>query len=144
MISHARHTHARTHRHTATTAPPSTHSRHRRRRALRCRLLPTTRRSRGVACAQNGVQIAANNASLAVLELSMNQVVRSVVPVLTAALGVCIEAKVPTWLELLALGAVSAGVILCVYEVCVRGASASPACQLSLPARPARTPRSLS
>ena len=64
----------------------------------------------------NGVQIAANNASLAVLELSMNQVVRSIVPVLTALLGICIQGKVPTALEMSSLVCVSAGVIVCVYK----------------------------
>ena len=64
----------------------------------------------------NGVQIAANNASLAVMELSMNQVVRAGVPVLTALMGISIEGKVPTALELAALIGVSAGVVVCVYH----------------------------
>lgn len=64
----------------------------------------------------NGVQIAANNASLAVMELSMNQVVRAGVPVLTALVGISIEGKVPSALELAALIGVSAGVVVCVYH----------------------------
>merc|ERR550514_1864802 len=43
----------------------------------------------------NGFQIACNNASLTVMELSMNQVIRASIPVLVALLAVCIEAKVP-------------------------------------------------
>ena len=64
----------------------------------------------------NGVQIAANNASLAVVELSMNQVLRAGVPVLTALLGVGIEHKVPTAAEMLALLSVCLGVAVCVYQ----------------------------
>ena len=43
----------------------------------------------------NGFQIACNNASLTVMELSMNQVIRASIPVLVALLAVCIEGKVP-------------------------------------------------
>lgn len=64
----------------------------------------------------NGTQIALNNASLVHTALSMNQVVRATVPVLTAIAGVCIEKRVPSGLEMLCLCAVSLGVVLCVYE----------------------------
>ena len=64
----------------------------------------------------NGVQIALNNASLQTTELSMNQVVRASIPVLTALAGICIESKVPTCAEMIALSAVSLGVVLCVYQ----------------------------
>jgi len=64
----------------------------------------------------NGVQISANNASLGEMELSMNQVVRAFCPVLVALLGVCIEGKVPTSREVVALLLVCFGVMICVYE----------------------------
>ena len=48
----------------------------------------------------NGVQIALNNASLTVMELSMNQVIRACIPVVVALLAVCIEGKVPSKSEM--------------------------------------------
>lgn len=59
----------------------------------------------------NGFQIACNNASLTVMELSMNQVIRASVPVLVAIIGVCIENKVPTKGEVVCLFVVSIGVM---------------------------------
>jgi len=64
----------------------------------------------------NGFQIACNNASLTVMELSMNQVIRASVPVCVAVFGVCIENKIPTKAEVLCLFVVSIGVMLAVWE----------------------------
>merc|ERR1719161_2661284 len=64
----------------------------------------------------NGFQIACNNASLTVMELSMNQVIRASIPVLVALLAVCIEGKVPSKGEVVCLVIVSIGVMLAVWE----------------------------
>jgi drug/metabolite transporter (DMT)-like permease len=64
----------------------------------------------------NGFQIACNNASLTVMELSMNQVIRASIPVLVALLAVCIEGKVPTKSEVACLFVISMGVMLAVWE----------------------------
>eukprot|EP00908_Phaeocystis_cordata_P016261 Transcript_27530.p2 GENE.Transcript_27530~~Transcript_27530.p2 ORF type:complete len:390 (+),score=170.39 Transcript_27530:130-1299(+) len=88
----------------------------------------------------NGFQIACNNASLTVMELSMNQargpaycrsggaapadsapapaaqVIRASVPVCVAIFGVCIEHKVPSKAEVACLVVVSIGVMLAVWE----------------------------
>merc|ERR1719159_199140 len=64
----------------------------------------------------NGFQIACNNASLTVMELSMNQVIRASIPVLVAVLAVCIEGKVPSKGEIVCLFVISLGVMLAVWE----------------------------
>jgi drug/metabolite transporter (DMT)-like permease len=64
----------------------------------------------------NGFQIACNNASLTVMELSMNQVIRASIPVIVAMLAVCIEGKVPSKSEVLCLIVISMGVMLAVWE----------------------------
>merc|ERR1719240_1062164 len=64
----------------------------------------------------NGVQIALNNASLTVMELSMNQVIRACIPVVVALLAVCIEGKVPGKGEIACLFVISIGVMLAVWE----------------------------
>jgi drug/metabolite transporter (DMT)-like permease len=64
----------------------------------------------------NGFQIACNNASLTVMELSMNQVIRASIPVLVAILAVCIEGKVPSKSEVVCLFVISLGVMLAVWE----------------------------
>merc|ERR1719465_169031 len=64
----------------------------------------------------NGFQIACNNASLTVMELSMNQVIRASIPVLVALLAVCIEGKVPSKSEVVCLFVISIGVMLAVWE----------------------------
>jgi drug/metabolite transporter (DMT)-like permease len=64
----------------------------------------------------NGFQIACNNASLTVMELSMNQVIRASVPVCVAIFGVCIEHKVPSKAEVACLFVVSCGVMIAVWE----------------------------
>ena len=68
-----------------------------------------------IAC-MNGFQIACNNASLTVMELSMNQVIRASIPVLVALLAVCIEHKTPTRIETGGLVVISLGVMLAVWE----------------------------
>lgn len=64
----------------------------------------------------NGVQIALNNASLTVMELSMNQVIRACIPVVVALLAVCIEGKVPSKSEMVCLIVIALGVMLAVWE----------------------------
>merc|ERR1719231_1933746 len=64
----------------------------------------------------NGFQIACNNASLTVMELSMNQIIRASIPVLVAVLAVCIEGKVPSKSEIGCLFVISVGVMLAVWE----------------------------
>ena len=70
----------------------------------------------------NGFQIACNNASLTVMELSMNQVIRASIPVLVALLAVCIEGKVPAKSEVRARASthaiVSACRARCAHAVC--------------------------
>ena len=66
--------------------------------------------------ALNGLQIAANNASLTEIGLSMNQVVRACVPVLTAGVAALAGSRLPSAPEAASLFAVSLGVALCVYE----------------------------
>jgi hypothetical protein len=63
-----------------------------------------------------GFQIACTNASLTVMELSMNQVIRASVPVCVAIFGMCIENKIPTKGEIACLFVVSIGVMLAVWE----------------------------
>jgi hypothetical protein len=64
----------------------------------------------------NGIQIAMNNASLTVMELSMNQVIRASVPCLVALFAMCIEARVPSKGEIVCLFVISLGVVLAVWE----------------------------
>ncbi len=58
--------------------------------------------------------IALNNMSLVFISLSLSQIIRSGIPVMTALLGVVIEKKVPTLFELLSLVVLTAGVVLSV------------------------------
>eukprot|EP00316_Scyphosphaera_apsteinii_P001800 CAMPEP_0119310692 /NCGR_PEP_ID=MMETSP1333-20130426/19738_1 /TAXON_ID=418940 /ORGANISM="Scyphosphaera apsteinii, Strain RCC1455" /LENGTH=291 /DNA_ID=CAMNT_0007314915 /DNA_START=212 /DNA_END=1087 /DNA_ORIENTATION=+ len=69
-----------------------------------------------IVAAFNGFQIACNNASLTVMELSMNQVIRASIPVLVALIAICVEAKVPTKGEVVCLFVISIGVMLAVWE----------------------------
>ena len=64
----------------------------------------------------NGFQIACNNASLTVMELSMNQVIRASIPVLVALIAVCVEHKIPSKSEIACLFVISLGVMLAVWE----------------------------
>lgn len=69
-----------------------------------------------IVAAFNGFQIACNNASLTVMELSMNQVIRASIPVLVAMIAICVEAKVPSKGEMVCLFVISIGVMLAVWE----------------------------
>jgi len=60
----------------------------------------------------NGFQIAMNNASLTMIELSLNQVIRAFGPVFVALLAVCIEGKIPSQNEALTLLCISVGVAM--------------------------------
>lgn len=64
----------------------------------------------------NGVQIALNNSSLVVMELSLNQVVRAAMPVFVALLAVVVEGRVPTASDLACLVVISIGVMLAVIR----------------------------
>jgi len=64
----------------------------------------------------NGIQIALNNSSLVLMELSLNQVVRAAMPVFVALLGVVVERKTPTGEQLAALSLISLGVMMAVYR----------------------------
>lgn len=64
----------------------------------------------------NGVQIALNNSSLVLMELTLNQVVRAAMPVFVALLAAVVENRVPTAEQLAALGLISLGVMLAVYQ----------------------------
>ncbi|KAK9836954.1 hypothetical protein WJX81_002533 [Elliptochloris bilobata] len=67
--------------------------------------------------------IALNNMSLVFLSLSLSQIIRSGIPVMTALVGVAIEKKVPTPFELLSLVILTAGVVLSVWEGSVSGST---------------------
>ena len=75
----------------------------------------------------NAAQIAFNNWSLVHIELSMNQVIRSMGPVLVAIIGVGVEGKVPTRRELGCLVALTVGVMLTVYRAAEAPATAGGA-----------------
>ena len=64
----------------------------------------------------NGFQISCNNASLTVMELSMNQVIRASIPVIVALLSICIENKAPSIKEVACLILIAMGVMLAVWE----------------------------
>ena len=50
------------------------------------------------------------------ITLSLNQIIRSGIPVFTALLGVVVEKKVPARLEILGIVVLTAGVVTCLYE----------------------------
>jgi drug/metabolite transporter (DMT)-like permease len=64
----------------------------------------------------NGVQIAANNASLAYIELSLNQVIRAFGPLVVASVAIVVEGKVATRPETAALLTIACGVGLTVFR----------------------------
>ena len=66
-----------------------------------------------VDCAQVA-NIALNNMSLVFLSLSLSQIIRSGIPVMTALLGAVMEKRIPTPFELLSLVILTAGVVLSV------------------------------
>ncbi|KAK9814428.1 hypothetical protein WJX72_005780 [[Myrmecia] bisecta] len=65
--------------------------------------------------------VALNNLSLVHLSLSLNQVIRSAIPVLCALLAIPIEKKVPSRPEGMALVVLTAGVMISVWEGTVVG-----------------------
>jgi len=69
-----------------------------------------------ITAVMNGFQIACNNASLTVMELSMNQVIRASIPVVVSLFAVCIEGKIPAKSEVCCLFIISLGVMLAVWE----------------------------
>ena len=50
------------------------------------------------------------------IELTLNQIIRSGIPVFTAALGVVVEKKMPTRVEMVGILVLTAGVVTCLYE----------------------------
>ena len=64
----------------------------------------------------NAAQISLNNWSLVYIELAINQVVRSMGPVLVAIIGIGVEGKVPTRRELGCLSVLTIGVALTLYQ----------------------------
>lgn len=50
------------------------------------------------------------------ITLSLNQIIRSGIPVFTALLGVLVEKKVPSRIELIGIVVLTAGVVTCLYE----------------------------
>ena len=64
----------------------------------------------------NALQIAANNASMQTIELSLNQVIRAFGPVLVSLIAVVVEGKWTTPLQTVTLIAVSCGVGLTVFK----------------------------
>ncbi|CAL8467409.1 g6947 [Coccomyxa elongata] len=68
------------------------------------------------------LNIALNNLSLVEITLSLNQVIRSAIPVVTALLAISIEKKVPSKFEGFSLLVLTSGVMVAVWE----GAAGSP------------------
>lgn len=64
----------------------------------------------------NGIQIALNNSSLVLMELSLNQVVRAAMPCFVALFAVVIENKTPSSGSFAALVTISLGVMLAVFN----------------------------
>ncbi|KAK9832050.1 hypothetical protein WJX81_002190 [Elliptochloris bilobata] len=65
--------------------------------------------------------ISLNNLSLTLISLSLNQVIRSSLPVVTAVLAVFIDNRYPSRSEFVSLTVLSAGVMLAVWEGTVAG-----------------------
>ncbi|KAL0054475.1 hypothetical protein WJX82_009428 [Trebouxia sp. C0006] len=68
--------------------------------------------------------ISLNNLSLVLITLSLNQVIRSSIPVCAAVSAVVIEKKVPSATEATALLVLTAGVMMAVFEGSVTGSTA--------------------
>mmetsp|Transcript_57942 Transcript_57942/g.183906 ORF Transcript_57942/g.183906 Transcript_57942/m.183906 type:complete len:200 (+) Transcript_57942:568-1167(+) len=60
--------------------------------------------------------ISLNNASLVHMTLSLNQVIRASIPVITALMAICVEARWPSRLQAGGLLPISMGVMLAVYD----------------------------
>lgn len=67
------------------------------------------------------MNIVLNNASLVWITLSLNQIIRSAIPVITAGVGVFVESKIPTGPELSSLLLLTSGVVLSVWEGSITG-----------------------
>ena len=65
--------------------------------------------------------ISLNNISLMDISLSLNQVIRSSIPVVTCLLSMAVEGKVPSGLEATSLVVLSTGVMIAVWEGTVAG-----------------------
>ncbi|KAK9807025.1 hypothetical protein WJX72_010960 [[Myrmecia] bisecta] len=76
------------------------------------------RQWKGLLCigAFMAMNIGLNNLSLVEISLSLNQVIRASLPVVTAAAAVLVERKVPTRGELLALLLLTCGVVVAIFE----------------------------
>lgn len=81
-----------------------------------CRILKEQWKGIVVVGLLNGIQIALNNSSLVLMELSLNQIVRAAMPVFVALLAVVVEKKTPTGEQLMALLLISMGVMMAVYR----------------------------
>ncbi|DBA98259.1 hypothetical protein WJX77_011419 [Trebouxia sp. C0004] len=68
--------------------------------------------------------ISLNNLSLVLITLSLNQVIRSSIPVCAAVSAVVIEKKIPSATEATALLVLTAGVMMAVFEGSVMGSNA--------------------
>ncbi|KAK9866952.1 hypothetical protein WJX84_004634 [Apatococcus fuscideae] len=67
------------------------------------------------------MNIVLNNSSLVFITLSLNQIIRSAIPVITAGVGIFVEKKIPTRAEFSSLVLLTFGVVLSVWEGSVHG-----------------------
>lgn len=71
------------------------------------------------------LSVALNNISLLDISLSLNQVIRSSIPVITCLLAICIENKIPCAKEATSLVILTIGVMIAVWEGTISGTSRS-------------------
>lgn len=78
---------------------------------------------RGILCigAFMALNIALNNISLLDISLSLNQIIRSAIPVVACVLAILVESKYPTRQEAVSLVVLSLGVMLAVWQGTVTG-----------------------
>ena len=67
------------------------------------------------------LNIALNNLSLLDISLSLNQIIRSAIPVVTCTLAIIVEGKIPTRQEATALIILTSGVMMAVWQGSVTG-----------------------
>jgi len=67
------------------------------------------------------LNIALNNLSLLDISLSLNQIIRSAIPVVTCTLAIFVESKIPTGQEATALTMLTVGVMIAVWQNSVSG-----------------------
>lgn len=67
------------------------------------------------------LNIALNNISLLEISLSLNQVIRSAIPVVTCILAILVERKIPTQQEVTALVVLTVGVMIAVWQGTIAG-----------------------